>query len=68
MDIYKKRRNSLTDKLSNNSVAIIFGSSEKIRNKNMKYKFRQNSNFLYLTGLNEPNCIFVVITLNNNFT
>ena len=68
MDIYKKRRNSLTDKLSNNSVAIIFGSSEKIRNKNMKYKFRQNSNFLYLTGLNEPNCIALLEKKNNKIS
>jgi len=41
-------------------VAIVAASKEKIRNRDCKYPFRQNSNFLYLTGLNEPDAILII--------
>jgi Xaa-Pro aminopeptidase len=66
MSIYIKRRKELAKELENNSLTIIFGSREKYRNNDIKYKFRQNSNFLYLIGLNKPNTISLLEKKNDN--
>ena len=47
--IYIKRRGKLALEMVNNSVALIEASSEKIRNNDTYYRFRQSSNFFYLT-------------------
>lgn len=40
-------------------IAILPGASELIRNGDVHFPFRQNSNFYYLTGFNEPDAIAV---------
>lgn len=51
-----KKRLYLDPELSKiNSYIIINGSSYSYRNSDVEYKFRQNSNFYWLTGINEPN-------------
>lgn len=42
------------------SVAIIFGNTEVPRNADTHYPFRQDSDFFYLTGFNEPNAVLVL--------
>ena len=42
MDIFSKRRQFLSELLEENSVAILFGSEEIIRNGDVNYPFRQN--------------------------
>ncbi len=54
------RRKSLFAKLSNNSVALIASGGEAIRNRDVEYSFRANSDFHYLTGFDEPDCILVL--------
>jgi len=51
MFIYKTRRKKYLESIQNDSITIIFGNREKYRNNDVKYKFRQNSSFLYLLGL-----------------
>ncbi len=58
---YKKRRDTLAKKMSQNSVAIIFSATYKTRSNDTNYPFRQNSNFYYLTGFKEDNSILVLI-------
>ena len=62
-NIYKKRRENLTNFLEEGSYLIINSASNVIRNNDTTFPFRQNSNFFYLTGFNEPEC---VLLLNNN--
>ena len=59
--IYIKRRGKLALEMVNNSVALIEASSEKIRNNDAYYRFRQSSNFFYLTGFDKPNAFLMLI-------
>src|SRR5918994_571575 len=43
-----------------NSVAIIPSAREATRSNDTQYRFRQDSDFLYLTGFEEPEAIAVV--------
>ncbi|MFI5205792.1 MAG: aminopeptidase P N-terminal domain-containing protein, partial [Candidatus Paceibacterales bacterium] len=42
------------------SIAIIPAASEIIRNGDAHFPFRQNSNFYYLTGFDEPDAVMVL--------
>ncbi|MCK5883230.1 MAG: aminopeptidase P family protein [Bacteriovoracaceae bacterium] len=59
MERFVERRKRL---LSTIEEGIIFIPSEelKIRSNDTQYPFRQNSNFLYLTGFTEPNSLLVL--------
>ena len=50
--------------MENNSIALMQSASEKIRNNDVFYSYRQCSNFFYLTGHNEPDGILVLSTEN----
>ena len=65
MDIFSKRRHFLSNQLEDNSVAILFGSEETLRNGDVNFPFRQNSNFSYLTNFPESESIAVLD--NENF-
>lgn len=43
-----------------NSIAIIPGAREATRSNDTQYRFRQDSDFLYLTGFEEPEAIAVL--------
>lgn len=58
---YIDRRTKLMDLLGNNSIIIIPSGDLKVRNRDAEFSFRQDSDFLYLTGFNEPNAIAVLI-------
>lgn len=47
-------------RMSSNSVAIIPGAREATRSNDTHYRFRQDSDFFYLTGFEEPDSIAVV--------
>ena len=52
---HKSRREKLNNILDDNSLLIILGASNVPRSYDDGYKFKQNKNFFYLTGFNEPN-------------
>lgn len=58
---YKARRQKLAQSMSPDSVAIIPAANELLRNGDAHYRFRQDSNFYYLTGFNEPEALLMVI-------
>jgi len=60
MDIFSKRRQFLSNQLESNSVAVLFGSEETLRNGDVNFPFRQNSNFSYLTNFPESESIAVL--------
>lgn len=51
------RRKKLLDQLGPNNAAVLFSSSEKLRNGDVHYPFRQNSTFYYYTGFTEPDTV-----------
>jgi Xaa-Pro aminopeptidase len=48
------------DQMEDGSVAIIPAAHEKTRSYDTEYKFRQDSDFWYLTGFPEPDAIAVI--------
>lgn len=48
-----KNRSKLFNLLPVNSVLVLFSAPEKYRNGHHTYPYRQDSNILYLTGINE---------------
>ena len=47
-------------RLDKNSVAIIPAAREAVRSHDTNYRYRQNSDFFYLTGFEEPEAIAVI--------
>ena len=61
-----KRRLALVSKMRGNSVAILSSANKNFRTNDVENPFRQNSDFLYINGLNEPNLISLVFKEKNN--
>jgi Xaa-Pro aminopeptidase len=57
---YARRRARLMKAIGPRDVAIIPSAREVIRNSDVHYPFRQNSDFAYLTGFPEPDSIAVI--------
>lgn len=57
---YQTRRRALAARLPKESVALIPAAKEVVRNGDSTYRFRQDSDFYYLTGFNEPDALLVV--------
>jgi Xaa-Pro aminopeptidase len=57
---YAARRARLMKLIGKNAVAIVPSSREVIRNRDTHYRFRQDSDFRYLTGFLEPDSIAVL--------
>ncbi len=57
---YRTRRLNLARQLPEHSVAIIPAANELLRNGDAHYRFRQDSDFYYLTGFNEPDALLVI--------
>ncbi|MEQ1665655.1 MAG: aminopeptidase P N-terminal domain-containing protein, partial [Bdellovibrionales bacterium] len=64
VNIFKKRRELLSDKIKG-SALIIPAHPELIRNNDVHHPYRQDSNFFYLAGFEEPNSIFVFLPGSN---
>lgn len=58
---FRKRRKKLMDMLGDDSIAILPAAPEKIRNRDVAYRYRQDSDFYYLTGFAEPEAVVALI-------
>lgn len=58
---FKKRRKQLMQRIGKGNIALIGSASARIRNRDVHYPFRQDSDFYYLTGFNEPDSLAVFI-------
>lgn len=56
----KDRLQKFISQMADNSIAIIPAAHEKTRSYDTEYKFRQDSDFWYLTGFPEPDAIAVI--------
>ncbi|WP_028114259.1 Xaa-Pro aminopeptidase [Ferrimonas kyonanensis] len=53
-------RQQLLQALPQGSVALLFAAQERTRSNDTEYHFRQNSDFFYLTGFNEPDAVLML--------
>ncbi|MEM1081047.1 MAG: aminopeptidase P N-terminal domain-containing protein [Pseudomonadota bacterium] len=58
---FQRRRRHLMDLAEPGAIIIVASAREVIRNGDSYYPFRQDSDFLYLTGLNEPDAVLVLL-------
>ncbi len=54
------RLNEFMEKMPPESVAVIPSAREVRRNADTDYEFRQDSDFFFLTGISEPDCVAVI--------
>ncbi len=63
MALFEERRIRVREKLleakKRNSAVILFANHELVRNNDVHYDFRQDTNFFYLTGFEEPDSIYI---------
>lgn len=59
-ETHLRRRRRLLQALPPGSVALISGASLVSRNRDAEYPFRQNSDFHYLTGFDEPDALLLL--------
>ena len=57
----KNRRKRLMDMIGSDSIAILPTSSVVVRNRDVEFPFRPDSDFFYLTGYPEPEAVLVLI-------
>lgn len=57
---YAQRRHKLMQQVGKNDLIVINASSLKTRNHDAEYIFRQDSDFHYLTGFDEPEAVLVL--------
>lgn len=58
---FQLRRSNFFNKMQVNSIAIFPASVEVTRNNDCEYPFRQDSDFHYLTGFNEPDALLMLV-------
>ncbi|MCK5667437.1 MAG: aminopeptidase P N-terminal domain-containing protein, partial [Gammaproteobacteria bacterium] len=63
MDVkeFKRRRKRLMDMIGDESIAILPTASVHLRNNDVEFPFRPDSDFYYLTGYPEPEAVAVII-------
>ncbi|EFQ33519.1 metallopeptidase family M24 [Colletotrichum graminicola] len=64
---YWERRARLAEKLPDNGVAVLVAADLKYRSGAVFFPYRQESNFLYLTGWNESDSVAVIQKTGKNF-
>ncbi|KZX83192.1 Xaa-Pro aminopeptidase [Oleiphilus sp. HI0009] len=58
---YAERRNALAEHMGDNAIAILPSAKLLTRNNDAEFPFRQDSDFYYLTGFNEPDAVLALI-------
>lgn len=58
---HKKRRRRLMAMMPDDSIAVIPGGQAQRRNRDIVFPFRQDSDFFYLTGFEEPQALLVLV-------
>ncbi len=58
---FHRRRRYLMEMMGEKSVAILPSAPVRIRNRDVAYDYRQDSDFYYLTGYPEPESVAVIV-------
>lgn len=60
MNEYAKRRKALMQKIGTEGIVILPSNNELSRNGDAHFPFRQQSDFYYLTGFDEPDAVLIL--------
>jgi Xaa-Pro aminopeptidase len=58
---FARRRKHLMQELGRDGIAILPTALEQVRNRDVNYPFRPDSDFVYLTGFWEPEAVLVLV-------
>jgi Xaa-Pro aminopeptidase len=58
---YKRRRKHLMQIMGDDAVAILPAALVRMRNRDAEFQFRQDSDFHYITGFDEPEAVAVLV-------
>ena len=58
---HAQRRRRLMEQMASQSIAIVSAAPERTRSRDTNYPYRQDSDFHYLTGFDEPYAVLVLI-------
>ena len=61
--VFKKRRAALSRSMKLNSIAVLFSAPLVLRNGDIHFPYRQNSNFYYLSGFKEPRAVMLLYSM-----
>jgi len=62
---YAKRRKALMRHIGHDAIVLMPSAPEVLRNGDAQYPYRQNSDFYYLTGFNEPEAVAILSPKND---
>ena len=57
---FQRRRGRLMEEAGRGALIVLAAAPERLRNGDAFYPYRQDSDFLYLTGLDEPEAVLVL--------
>jgi Xaa-Pro aminopeptidase len=66
MTEFAKRRKQLMQQIGSDGIVILKAAPSVVRNHYHEYPYRQNSDFYYLTGFNEPEAVLVLAPKRKN--
>ncbi len=58
---FTRRRRQLMRQMGRESIAIVPAAPVRLRNNDVEYAYRQDSDFHYLTGFGEPEAVAVLV-------
>ena len=58
---YRRRRRQLLRAIGKKAAALVAAAPERIRNRDVHYPYRQDSDLAYLTGFPEPEAALVLL-------
>ena len=58
---FRARRQKLMQQMGPNSIGVFFTNPEQVRNNDVDFMFRGDSDFLYLTGFEEPDAALILV-------
>ena len=68
LSLHQTRRERLLTSIPDNSVVLVPAAVELTRSRDTEYPFRQDSDFFYLTGFNEPDALLILSKDNTGAT
>ncbi len=59
-DRFREHRDRLSALIGSGGIAVVPAATEAVRNHDVHHAFRQDSDFVYLTGFHEPDAVAVI--------
>src|SRR6266849_1831777 len=60
-ETFARRRRALMDRLGANAAAVFPAAPVSVRSNDVEYTYRQDNDFLYLTGFGEPEAVCLLL-------